>query len=240
LNNPLAYEGTELEVTMVRMIRPKFGTIVTLIFAGLLVFGLVFSRVALAQARPLAADKSSSQAYHDQWRKLWEDHITWTRMAIIGILDGLPGTGAYVNRLLQNPGDMAAALRPYYGSQADVLGDLVKDHLVIAAEMLTAAHNGDAAGFNDARARWYDNGNQLAVQMNQMNPQFWPLDMTRSMWIEHLDVTLREATTNLSGDYAGDVAAYDQAHLMALDMADYISNGVIRQFPNAFNGGAIH
>lgn len=225
---------------MMRMVRLTLGTFFTLMFVGSLIFGLVFSSTTPAHARPFAVEKTSSQVYHDQWRKLWEDHITWTRMVIISILDGLPGTDAYVNRLLQNPGDMAAALRPYYGAQADVLGNLIQDHLVIAAEMLTAAKNGDTAEFNDARERWYENGDQLAVQMNQMNPQFWPLEMTRHMWIDHLDVTLQEAVAHLSGDYAGDVAAYDQAHRMALEMADFISNGVIRQFPNAFNGGSIH
>src|SRR5438045_286235 len=121
---------------------------------------------------------NSRLAYHDEWRKLWEDHITWTRVVIIGILDELPGTNTYVGRLLQNYEDMETALAPYYGDDAEVLGDLIKDHLVIAAELLTAANNGDTAAFNDAKARWYANAHDIAIQMNEMNPQFWPLEET--------------------------------------------------------------
>src|SRR5215216_4161652 len=183
-----------------------------------------------AEAKP----KTDAQAYHDEWRKLWEDHITWTRVVIMGILDELPGTNTYIGRLLQNYEDMEEALAPYYGEDAEVLGDLIQDHLVIAAELLTAANTGDTAGFNDAKARWYANAHDIAVQMNAMNPEFWPLAETEQMWVEHLDATLAEATGNLTGDFAAEVAAYDLVHDLALEMADFISEGVMQQFPMHF------
>jgi hypothetical protein len=216
--------------------RARLGTILMLALVGLLSLGPVASAAAPQQASLSGSAKQSRQDYHNEWRKLWEDHITWTRVVIMGILDDLPGTDTYVGRLLQNYEDMEDSLQPYYGDDAEVLGDLIKDHLVIAAELLTAARNGDTAAFDDAKARWYDNGNQIAVQMNAMNPQFWPLDETRDMWTEHLDATLDEATAHLSGDFAGEVAAYDRVHDLALEMADFISAGVIRQFPKAFAG----
>ena len=183
-----------------------------------------------AEAKP----KTDAQAFHDEWRKLWEDHITWTRVVIMGILDELPGTNTYIGRLLQNYEDMEEALAPYYGEDAEVLGDLIQDHLVIAAELLTAANTGDTAGFNDAKARWYANAHDIAVQMNAMNPEFWPLAETEQMWVEHLDATLAEATGNLTGDFAAEVAAYDLVHDLALEMADFISEGVMQQFPKNF------
>ena len=217
--------------------RYTFGSFLMSLFVGVFIVALVASVASTtATAAPLTAKKTSAQAYHDEWRKLWEDHITWTRVVIMGILDELPGTGAYVDRLLQNYEDMEAALTPYYGEQAEVLGDLIRDHLVIAAELLTAANNGDTAGVADARARWYTNANDIAAQMNQMNPTFWPLEETQHMWTEHLDATLDEAITHLTGDFAGEVAAYDLIHDLALEMADFMSNGVIRQFPAQFSG----
>jgi len=221
---------------MIALNKRKFGSI---FFVSMFIMALLVSSAIPAFAQPLAAQKTSRLAYHDEWRKLWEDHITWTRVVILGILDGLPGTNAYVDRLLQNPGDMAAALKPYYGEQADVLGGLITDHLTIAAELLTAAKNGDTAGFNDAKTRWYANAHDIAVQMNKMNPQFWPLAETEQMWDVHLDATLDEATANLTGNYTAEVAAYDKVHDLALEMADFFSNGVMLQFPNRFSG-SIH
>ena len=214
--------------------QPKFASIFRLMFAAVFIVALVASSVAPALAQPLEAKKSSRLAYHDLWRKLWEDHITWTRIVIMGILDDLPGTNVYVDRLIQNYVDMEDALAPYYGEDAEVLGDLILDHLVIAAAILQAAHDGQPLG--DLVASWYDNAHDIAVQMNAMNPQFWPLEETEQMWVEHLDATLLEATSHLSGDFATEVAAYDTVHDLALEMADFFSNGVMKQFPSRFTG----
>ena len=221
---------------MIHRNRHRIGSFLMLMFVGVFIIAVVANTVVPATAAPLAANKTTRLAYHDEWRKLWEDHITWTRVVIMGILDELPGTSTYVERLLQNYEDMEAALAPYYGDDAEVLGDLIKDHLVIAAELVTAARDGNTAAFNDAKARWYANAHDIAVQMNEMNPQFWPLEETEQMWVEHLDATLQEASTHLSGDFASEVAAYDQIHNLALEMADFMSNGVMQQFPSQFKG----
>src|ERR1051325_9343367 len=181
--------------------QPKFASILRLMFVGVFILALVASSVVPAFAQPLTAKKTSRLAYHDEWRKLWEDHITWTRVVIIGILDELPGTNAYVDRLLQNYEDMEDALRPYYGDEAEVFGDLIKDHLVIAAQILTALNNGQPT---DALiASWYANAHDIAVQMNKMNPQAWPLEETEKMWTDHLDATLEEAIDHFTGNFAG-------------------------------------
>lgn len=221
---------------MIHVNRSKVGARVALLFAGLLALLLLGSAANPVLAGPRNNTKTPRQAYQDEWRKLWEDHITWTRVVIIGVLNELPGTGAYVDRLLQNYVDMEDALEPYYGDNAEVLGDLIRDHLVIAAEILTAAREGDTERLNDAVARWYANADDIAVQMNRMNPEFWPLEESRKMWTDHLDATLDEATAHLDGDFEREITAYDLIHDLALEMADFFSSGVIRQFPSRFTG----
>lgn len=219
---------------MFQLNRHKLSSVLMFVFVTVFIVALVASNVAPAAAEALASKKTSRLAYHDEWRKLWEDHITWTRVVIISILDDLAGTPAYTDRLLENYEDMETALKPYYGDEAEVLGDLIQDHLVIAAQILQALDTGQPT---DALvASWYANGNDIAVQMNKMNPQFWPLAETQQMWKDHLDATLEEAIDHFTGNFSGEVAAYDRVHDMALEMADFISNGVIQQYPGRFTG----
>ncbi len=187
-----------------------------------------------AVTAPLTQNRTSRLEYHDLWRKLWEDHITWTRVVILAILDDLAGAPAYADRLLQNPEDMAAAIRPFYGDAADQFGNLVRDHLVIAAEILQAIHDGQPT--DDLVAQWYSNANDIAAKMNEMNPEFWPFDEAQRMWREHLDATVAEILAHHNGAYPAEVAAYDLVHNLALEMADFFSNGVMQQFPRNFKG----
>src|SRR5262245_59971379 len=161
--------------------------------------------------------------FHDAWRKLWEDHITWTRMVIIGVFDDLACTPEYTARLLQNYEDMEDALRPYYGDDAETLGDLIQEHLLIAAELLAAAKAGDTAAFDDAKDRWYATGREIAAFMAEINPRYW--SDGEDMWIEHRDATLAEALAHAANDCAGDVRAYDKVVDLAMEMADFFSDG---------------
>lgn len=191
--------------------------------------------VTPAQARA----KMDAQTFHDAMRKLWEDHITWTRMVIVGFLADpdatLPDLQASVDRLLQNQIDIGNAIKPFYGDAAgDQLTELLRQHILIAAEILQDAKARDTDAFNDASARWYANADEIAVFLNSANPEYWPLDKMKEMMHAHLDLTLQEAATYLSGDYTGSVAAYEQVHLEILEMADLLSNGIIEQFPKKF------
>ena len=183
---------------------------------------------------PAVRNRISKLRYHDLWRKLWEDHITWTRIVILGILDDVPGTPEFTTRLLQNPNDMADALRRFYGDDADELGTLITDHLTIAAQILQAIHDGQPTG--NLITQWYANADDIATKMSQMNPNFWPFDEADMMWREHLDATVAEVLAHHNGQYQAEVEAYDLVHDLALDMADFFSDGVMQQFPRMFKG----
>jgi hypothetical protein len=190
-----------------------------------------FSPVMTAEAKA----KMDAQAFHDAMRKLWEDHITWTRLVIVSIFNDLPDQDATVQRLLQNQDDIGDAIKPFYGDAAgEQLTALLRDHILIAAEILQAAKADDTTALNDAIERWYANADDIAEFLNAANPKNWPLKEMKAMMREHLDLTLEEAVAYLDGNHTASVAAYDQVHLQALEMADMLSEGIIKQFPKQF------
>lgn len=208
-------------------------------FARLIMVSLLLVTVLLTAISPVitaqAKPKVNAQAFHDAMRKLWEDHITWTRMVIVSTFADLPDQGPTVQRLLQNQDDIGDAIKPFYGEAAgEQLSDLLRDHILIAAEILQAAKIGDTAALNDAIERWYANADEIAEFLNAANPENWPLEEVRAMLRAHLDLTLEEAVAYLNGDYEASIASYDQVHFQALEMADMLSEGIIRQFPKMF------
>jgi hypothetical protein len=171
-------------------------------------------------------------AFHDEMRRLWEDHVTWTRLAIISLTTDAPDTPATVGRLLKNQTDIGDAIKPFYGDAAgQELSGLLRDHILIAADLIAAAKNGDQTAVAGAQSRWTANADQIARFLASANPRFWPLDEMQAMLHEHLRLTTNEVLARLHADWDADIAAYDAIHQQALGMADMLSNGIRKQFP---------
>src|SRR5688500_20322833 len=98
---------------------------------GLLALLVAFTFTGLSRsASTLAAANDKQTAFQDAMRKLWEDHITWTRVFIISAVADLPDKAAATERLLQNQVDIGNAIKPYYGNAAgDKLTTLLKEHI---------------------------------------------------------------------------------------------------------------
>jgi hypothetical protein len=183
------------------------------------------------------AHRRSRQAvqFRNQMRKLWEDHIVWTRQFIVSSVADLPDTNTAAGRLLANQDHIGDAIKPYYGDEAgEALSGLLRDHILIAADILNAAKSGDSAGVGEANARWHDNANEIADFLAAANPTNWAQDEMREMMAEHLEWTLAEAVARLNAEWDDDVAAYDRIHRDILHMADMLSIGIIKQFPGRF------
>ena len=175
-------------------------------------------------------------AFHDAMRQLWEDHITWTRIYIISAAAGLPDADQAAQRLLRNQSDIGDAIKPFYGDAGGAsLTALLRGHILTAAKLIGAAKSGDTAAVTAASAQWYANADSIATFLSAANPRHWPAGTMRSAMRMHLDLTLKEAVARLHGDWAADIAAYDEVHRHILRMADVLSDGIVKQFPTRFN-----
>ena len=198
---------------------------------------LVAGAVTLG-ASPVDAGRASRQAFRADMRGLWTDHVVWTRMYIVSaatLSEDLPDIADTAGRLFDNQADIAEAVAAFYGDEAgQALNDLLDEHIAVAAEAIAAARAGDDPALQDALARWYLNADEIAAFLAAANPQNWEFDHMRAHMRHHLDLTLAEAVARLTGDYAADIAAYDEVRTQILDLADNLANGIIDQFPSRF------
>jgi hypothetical protein len=209
------------------------------VLAALIALAVAGGPAALATGKDGRDGKGSISkkelTLRNDMRKLWEDHITWTRLAIISLTTDAPDTSATVGRLLRNQDDIGDAIKPFYGNAAgEELSGLLREHILIAADLIAAAKAGDAAGVATHEARWRANADQIAAFLNAANPRSWKFREMQSMLYEHLDLTTTEVVARLQADWDADVAAYDAIHLQALEMADELSTGIVKQFARRF------
>lgn len=196
---------------------------------------LVLIIIAVGSLTASAADKMMASDLRKDMYRLWEDHIGYTRNFIISFAGNLPDQDTVSARLLQNQTDMGNALKPFYGDAAgSQLTSLLKEHILGAVEILKAAKAGDKAASDAAVLKWQTNADQIATFLSNANPKNWPLATMKTEMRKHLDLTLKEATDRLGGKYADDIKAYDEVHHHILGLADVLTDGIVKQFPDRF------
>lgn len=165
---------------------------------------------------------------------LWEQHVEWTRMTIISMAEDIEDVNLVTNRLLRNPTDFANLLAGFYGiEKATQFETMLREHLLIAAELINAAKKNDSEGVKNAEIKWYENANEIAAFLHEINPFLSEVTM-REMLHEHLALTESEAVYRLNKNYAKDIEIYDKVEEQALEMADEMARATMKQFPDKF------
>jgi len=209
---------------------------------------LVLCAASMACATTAASGERSSSAssasklspsgdqLRDAMRKLWEDHITYTGLYAIAAIDGGVDANDIAERLLKNQDDIGNAIKPYYGDAAgNKLGSLLRDHILLAAELVKAAQAGDSAGQDAANKKWFKNADDIAAFLASANPN-WPQNTVQDMLHGHLQLVTEQVVALLKHDTHGLIAAYDKNSQHMMMLADALSDGIIKQFPDKFRG----
>ncbi|MGP8215521.1 MAG: glycosyltransferase [Bacteroidia bacterium] len=209
----------------------------SLLFSLTLAIMIIISSLSCKQ--PKMDDKNSVATQSacilkTNMRKLWEDHVIWTRNVILCLTDGLPGTDQAVKRLLQNQVDIGNAFKPYYGEEyGNELTKLLYIHINTSAEVVKAAKAGDKVSFEKANKIWYANADDLSEFLCKVNPNLSLEDM-KMMMKDHLKITTDEAEQRINMNYDADVLAFHKIQTEILIMADVFSAGITKQFPEKF------
>jgi hypothetical protein len=209
----------------------------SLIIATALVAAGNLSPVTAQTPQPHHGSTASAAAtLRQNMRKLWSDHVFWTRDYIVAAVGDQPDVQAAAARLMKNQEDLGAAVASFYGKDAgDRLTSLLKEHISIATDIIKFAKAGDKTAQQQADARWHRNGEAIADFLSKANTN-WPRQTLVDMMNTHLSTTTDEVVARLTKNWDADVKAFDKVYDHILAMADALSDGIIRQFPEKFAG----
>jgi hypothetical protein len=177
---------------------------------------------------------ASEQSLRDAMRKLWSDHVIWTREYVVAAIAGTPDAAAAAKRLMKNQEDIGNAVAGFYGKPAgDKLTALLKDHITIAVDVVSAAKAGNQSALQAANTKWQQNANDIASFLASANPN-WPKAALVDALNMHLETTTKEVVARLQKNYDADVTAFDAVYEHMLHVADVLSDGIVKQFPDKF------
>jgi hypothetical protein len=185
-------------------------------------------------ARMSMAHNDAAAALKQDMRKLWTDHVVWTRDYIVAAVGDQPDAQAAAGRLMKNQEDIGNAIAKFYGAPAgQQLTTLLKQHISIAVDLIKAAKAGDKPGQQQADGKWQQNAVDISDFLSKANPN-WPKPTLTDMMKKHLSTTTDQVVARLSKNWDADVRAYDAVYDHILHMSDALSDGIIKQFPEKF------
>ena len=192
-----------------------------------LLISLFLPLLGFAQGKAAAVP---SGKLHDEMRKLWHDHVALTRDWILQDVANQPSAKATLQRLLHNQVEIGDAFKRYYGQgQGNQLTALLKEHIIIATKIVESGKTAPVPS-PALTADWFKNADQIAALLHQINPQYWPHAEMKKMMDHHLKITTAEVLAALRGGES--IGAYEKIHQQAMEMADMLTVGIQKQFPN--------
>jgi hypothetical protein len=188
------------------------------------------SPAASKKAGATAATMSATDL-RNAMHKLWLEHTAYTRSYIVSAVAGLPDLPVVTQRLLRNQDDIGNAIKPLYGDEAGKkLAALLRDHILIAADVVKAAKASDSKAVEAGQKKFHGNADDIATFLASANPN-WQKPMLTDMLYKHLDFVAKQAVSRIKMDWAADIQAYDAGNQHMLMFADMLSDGIIKQNP---------
>nr|WP_241675002.1 glycosyltransferase [Paenibacillus luteus] len=168
------------------------------------------------------------------FRKLWIDHVVWTRNYIVSAAAELQDQQKVLDRLLKNQQDIGDAIKPYYGEEAgNKLAALLREHILIAGKIVDAAKQGNQAAVETYNKEWYKNADDIAQFLSSANPN-WSNKQLKDLLYMHLQLVTDAVKARLTKDWDADIIAFDKGQEHIIMLADALSEGVIKQFLQQF------
>lgn len=171
----------------------------------------------------------------NKMRKLWNDHVFWTRNYIISAAGELGDINDVLERLMFNQDEIGMFFAKFYGENIGLeISNVLKEHIQGAGNIIDSVKKDNKEDTELFIKQWYENANLIADYLYKLNSNNWDKIVLREAMKKHLDDTLNEAVHRLNKEYSLDIQDYDNIVNHINIMADVFSQGIIDQFTENF------
>jgi len=104
----------------------------------------------------------------------------------------------------------------------------------MAGVRVAATTGTETMDLNASVAALRANADSIASFLNSANPRHWSKASLVAGLNMHIDILLQQVNARLKGEWAADLAAFEDSHRQARQMADMLADGIVKQFPTRF------
>lgn len=163
-------------------------------------------------------------------RKLFTDHVIWTRQFSVDLIGNLPSIDKTTERFLKNQEAIGNYIRPFFGdTAADTFISLLKEHATLAANMMKSIKDGDLNKESNFETDSVTNADNISTFLNSINPYFSKEDIS-DLFKTHILLLKYQFIARMNGDFNADILYFDMGLHHILTIADCLFRGIIERF----------
>lgn len=168
-------------------------------------------------------------------RGLWEEHIFWVRNVVLMTkLGNKSAAKAAEDQVVQNAKDISSAIVPYYGKEAgDKLFNLLAGHYGAVKDFMIADFAGKKDGKATAMNKMLKNADEIATFLSSANPN-WPRDAILGALKTHGGYHMTQIEQINAKNFAGEAKTWASMKTQIDQVADVLTDGLVKQFPQKF------
>ena len=166
---------------------------------------------------------------NNDMRKAWTEHAFWTMIYQNSVFHELAEMEDVSMRLMQNAEDVADVFENFYsGAVVNQLTRLLMEHVRLAGEIMVSMRD-NTPDTEQLERQWFQNAENIARLLSNANSEYSYEELLQAL-TAHLDMLKRQMLAAMNKEYENAIRLFDESLNQLLEMADYLTEGLLKQF----------
>ena len=170
--------------------------------------------------------QEQAQKLRDLMRISWLEHSYLIRMFLVSVAGDIDDQQEIVEKLIENADEIANLFAKYYPQNVvRELRDLLMEHVELTGSYITMKRSGENGKEEELLKQMQQNNEKLADLLSGETPEYDRTELL-DMMNRHQKLFQQAAMERFAGDYKKEMDTFEELKKQALDIADYLSNGL--------------